>query len=94
MLNGLSNEHEVKWVFMKSGKFWQVSGCGFFEGECTDTMALPLLRDKLIYRCGEENLAQRVFHENFPERNRTQYYFMGGSENISDSPAKALCRQK
>lgn len=55
MLNGLENEHAVKWVFMKSGKFWQVSRCGFFEGECTDTIAPLLLMDKLIYRCGEEN---------------------------------------
>lgn len=41
-------------------------------------MRFPLLRDTLIYRCGKENFAQRVFYENFPDGNRTQYYFMRG----------------
>ena len=78
MLDGLANEHAVKRVFMKCREFGQVSGCGFFQRERADGMALPLLRDKLIYRCGEENLTQRVFHKNFPNGNGTQKDFMGG----------------
>lgn len=45
MLDGLANEHAVKRVIMKFRKFQQVSGCGFFQRECADTMALLLLRD-------------------------------------------------
>ncbi|WNM58285.1 hypothetical protein [Candidatus Nitrospira allomarina] len=42
MLDGLANEHAVKWVFMTSRKFWQVSGCGFFQREWADAMPLPI----------------------------------------------------
>lgn len=78
MLDGLANEHAVKRVFVKSREFGQMSGCGFFQGECANAMALPLLRDELIHRCGEGNFAKRVFHENFPDGNRTQQYFLRG----------------
>ena len=78
MLDGLANEHAVKRVFMKCREFGQVSSCGFFQRECADAMPLPLLRDELIHRCGKENLTQRVFHENFPNGNRTQQNFMRG----------------
>ena len=78
MLDGLANEHAVKWVLMKSGKFRQVAGCGFFEGEWADTMALTLLRDELIHWVGKGNPTQRVFHQNFPNGNGTQQNFMRG----------------
>ena len=78
MLDSLANEHEVKRVFMKCREFGQVSGCGFFQRECANTMMLPLLREKLIHRCGEENFAQGVFHKNFPNGNGTQQNFMRG----------------
>ena len=77
VFNGLADQHAVKWVSMKLGKFVQMKHGSLVQRKSGDPMSRALFRHKPIERSGERQFPKSMLDRQFPSRHGTEEDFVG-----------------
>ena len=62
VLNGLADQHAIKWVSVQQRKCVQMKNGWLVQQERGDPMSLTFFHNKAIERTGERQLAQGMLH--------------------------------